>query len=167
MSKESFIQASAYLKQAVPLMIKYQIPTTPTNYALWYTYVAQTNPQLNAAVDSTIKESGLCSPLSSELLYQEHVAAQTERDVETMKQSLEAMVTELNTNMRDTINDTDDFQVMLEKSFGKLMKFEDEGLSIEETVALVRELVTLMGGEITLVSTPGAGARFEFWLPLT
>ncbi len=141
MSKESFVQASAYLKQAVPLMIKYQIPATPTNYALWYTYVAQTNPQLNAAVDSTIKESGLCSPLSSELLYQQHVAAQTERDVETMKQSLEAMVTELNTNMRDTINDTDDFQVMLEKSFGKLMKFEDEGLSIEETVALVRELV--------------------------
>ena len=33
-------------------------------------------------------------------------------------------------------------------------------------LALVRELVTLMGGEITLVSTPGAGARFEFWLPL-
>ena len=141
MSKESFIQASAYLKQAVPLMIKYQIPTTPTNYALWYTYVAQTNPQLNAAVDSTIKESGLCSPLSSELLYQEHVAAQTERDVETMKQSLEAMVTELNTNMRDTLSDTDGFKTMLEKSFSKLMKFEDEGLSIEETVALVRELV--------------------------
>ncbi len=141
MSKESFVQASAYLKQAVPLMIKYQIPTTPTNYALWYTYVAQTNPQLNAAVDSTIKASGICSPLSSELLYQEHVAAQTERDVETMKQSLEAMVSELNTNMRDTLNDTDGFQAMLEKSFSKLMKFEDEGLSIEETVALVRELV--------------------------
>jgi len=33
-------------------------------------------------------------------------------------------------------------------------------------LALVRELVTLMGGEITLVSNPGAGARFEFWLPL-
>lgn len=34
-------------------------------------------------------------------------------------------------------------------------------------LALVRELVTLMGGEITLESSPGAGARFEFWLPLT
>jgi diguanylate cyclase len=45
MSKENFTQTTAYLKQAVPLMIKYQIPTTPTNYALWYTYVAQTNPQ--------------------------------------------------------------------------------------------------------------------------
>lgn len=33
-------------------------------------------------------------------------------------------------------------------------------------LALVRELVTLMGGDIQLESTPGAGACFEFWLPL-
>lgn len=33
-------------------------------------------------------------------------------------------------------------------------------------LALVRELVTLMGGDITLESVPGQGACFEFWLPL-
>ena len=76
--KESFAESTSYLKKAVPLMIKYQIPTTPTNYALWYTYVAQTHPQLNAALDNTIAQSGACSPLSSELLYHEHLAAQTE-----------------------------------------------------------------------------------------
>ena len=65
MANDNFTQATAYLKQAVPLMIKYQIPTTPTNYALWYTYVAQTNPQLNEAVDKTIQSAGVCSPLSS------------------------------------------------------------------------------------------------------
>ncbi|MFC3912792.1 GGDEF domain-containing protein [Pseudaeromonas sharmana] len=141
MSKETFTQATAYLKQAVPLMIKYQIPTTPTNYALWYTYVAQTDPQLNAAVDQTLQTEGTCSPLSSELLYQQHVAAQTERNVENMKQSLEAMVSELGASMHDTLSDTGDFQTMLDKSFGRLQKFDDEGMSIEETISLVRELV--------------------------
>ena len=139
--KDSFAESTSYLKKAVPLMIKYQIPTTPTNYALWYTYVAQTHPQLNAALDNTIAQSGACSPLSSELIYHEHLAAQTERDMDTMKQSLEAMVTELDTSMQDTITGTGNFQNVLEKSFNKLLKFEDEGLSIEETVALVRELV--------------------------
>ena len=139
--KESFVESTACLKKAVPLMIKYQIPTTPTNYALWYTYVAQTNPQLNAALDSTLAKSGACSPLSSDLLYHEHLASQTERDMDTMKQSLEAMVTELDTSMQDTLNGTGNFQSVLDKSFNKLLKFEDEGLSIEETVALVRELV--------------------------
>ena len=99
MANDNFTQATAYLKQAVPLMIKYQIPTTPTNYALWYTYVAQPKPQLNEAVDRTIQSSGACTPLSSELLYQQHMAAQTERNVDTMKQSLEAMVTEINASM--------------------------------------------------------------------
>ncbi len=140
--KESFVESTACLKKAVPLMIKYQIPTTPTNYALWYTYVAQTNPQLNAALDSTLAKNGACSPLSSDLLYHEHLASQTERDMDTMKQSLEAMVTELDTSMQDTLNGTGNFQSVLDKSFNKLLKFEDEGLSIEETVALVRELVT-------------------------
>ena len=139
--KESFVESTACLKKAVPLMIKYQIPTTPTNYALWYTYVAQTNPQLNAALDSTLAKNGACSPLSSDLLYHEHLASQTERDMDTMKQSLEAMVTELDTSMQDTLNGTGNFQSVLDKSFNKLLKFEDEGLSIEETVALVRELV--------------------------
>jgi len=139
--KESFVESTACLKKAVPLMIKYQVPTTPTNYALWYTYVAQTNPQLNAALDSTLAKNGACSPLSSDLLYHEHLASQTERDMDTMKQSLEAMVTELDTSMQDTLNGTGNFQSVLDKSFNKLLKFEDEGLSIEETVALVRELV--------------------------
>ena len=139
--KDSFAESTSYLKKAVPLMIKYQIPTTPTNYALWYTYVAQTHPQLNAALDNTIAQSGACSPLSSELIYHEHLAAQTERDMDTMKQSLEAMVTELDTSMQDTITGTGNFQNVLETSINKLLKFEDEGLSIEETVALVRELV--------------------------
>ena len=139
--KESFVESTACLKKAVPLMIKYQIPTTPTNYALWYTYVAQTNPQLNAALDSTLAKNGACSPLSSDLLYHEHLASQTERDMDTMKQSLEAMVTELDTSMQDTLNGTGNFQSVLDKSFNKLLKFEDEGLCIEETVALVRELV--------------------------
>ena len=139
--KESFVESTACLKKAVPLMIKYQIPTTPTNYALWYTYVAQTNPELNAALDNTLAQNGACSPLSSDLLYHEHLASQTERDMDTMKQSLEAMVTELDTSMQDTLNGTGNFQSVLDKSFNKLLKFEDEGLSIEETVALVRELV--------------------------
>ncbi len=141
MANDNFTQATAYLKQAVPLMIKYQIPTTPTNYALWYTYVAQTNPQLNEAVDKTIQNSGACTPLSSELLYQQHMAAQTERNVDTMKQSLEAMVTEITASMQDTISDTGDFQAMLDKSFSRLMQLDEEGLSIDETMGLVRELV--------------------------
>lgn len=61
MSKDSFAQSAAYLKQAVPLMIKYQIPTTPNNYHLWYNYVSGAMPELNNAVDHAIKLQGTFS----------------------------------------------------------------------------------------------------------
>lgn len=138
---DEFVKSTANLKQAVPLMIKYQIPTTPTNYALWYTYVAQTNPQLNQAIDNSISETGVCSAVTSEQLYLKHLASKTERDSEQVKYSLEAIVTELQTAAKDTLTDTQQFHQVLDASFSELEKIDNDGLSIDEMVALVRELV--------------------------
>ncbi len=141
MPMDEFAQSTANLKQAVPLMIKYQVPTTPTNYALWYTYVAQTNPQLNQAIDRSISETGLCSAVTSEQLYQQHLALDTERNSEQVKHSLEAIATELQVTMQDTRIDAEQFHQVLEKGFSQLAKIDNEGLSLDEMVALVRELV--------------------------
>jgi len=141
MSKDNFTEASAYLKQALPLMIKYQIPTTPTNYAVWYTYVAQRNPGLSQAIDDSIRQQGHCSAHTSERLYQQHVADESSQSLEQTKLSLEAMLLELGATMADTLSDTGQFQQVLENSFAKLSRFESEGLSIEETTGLVRELI--------------------------
>lgn len=141
MPMDEFAQSTANLKQAVPLMIKYQVPTTPSNYALWYTYVAQTNPQLNQAIDNSISQTGLCSAVTSELLYQKHLALDTERDSEQVKHSLEAIATELHSSMKDTRLDTEQFHQALEKGFSQLAKIDSDGLSLDEMVGLVRELV--------------------------
>ena len=84
MSKDSFAQSAAYLKQAVPLMIKYQIPTTPNNYHLWYSYVSGDMPELNHAVDQAIKQQGTFSLTTCERLYHQHLAAQDEQQMEAM-----------------------------------------------------------------------------------
>lgn len=141
MSKNSFVESTSHLKKAVPLMIKYQVPTTPTNYALWYTYVANTDPALNAQVDATITQYGTCSEVQSDTLYQNHVAEKRVQDIDSVKQSLEALVSEMSHSMSDTIRDTDSFQSVLDTTFGQLARVEDEGLSIEETVAVVRSVV--------------------------
>jgi len=141
MPMDEFAKSTANLKQAVPLMIKYQIPTTPSNYALWYTYVAQSNPQLNQAIDRSIAESGVCSAVTSTKLYHEHLASETERNSEQVKYSLEAIATELQTTMKDTRLDADEFHQVLEKGFSQLAKIDNEGLSLDEMASLVRELV--------------------------
>jgi len=49
-------QASEYMRLALPLMKKYGIATTPTNYQVWFEYVAGHNRALSAAIDKHIDE---------------------------------------------------------------------------------------------------------------
>jgi diguanylate cyclase len=141
MSKDSFAQSAAYLKQAVPLMIKYQIPTTPANYTLWYSYVSASMPELNHAIDQAIKLQGTCSLTTCERLFHQHLAAQDEQQIETMKLSLAAMTSELGHTMQDALSDTGAFQTMLDRSFDRLSQIEDEGLSLDDTMGILRDLV--------------------------
>ncbi|MGL4893030.1 MAG: GGDEF domain-containing protein [Aeromonas veronii] len=141
MSKDTFAQSAAYLKQAVPLMIKYQIPTTPDNYHLWYNYVSASMPELNQAIDQAVKMQGTCSLTTCERLYHQYLAAQDEKQMEAMKLSLATMANELGHSMQDAISDTGMFQEMLDKSFDKLSRIDDEGFSLEDTMGILRELV--------------------------
>ena len=61
--------------------------------------------------------------------------------MEAMKLSLAAMANELGHSMQDAISDTGMFQEMLDKSFDKLSRIDDEGLSLEDTMGILRDLV--------------------------
>ncbi|MCL1143001.1 GGDEF domain-containing protein [Shewanella gaetbuli] len=133
--------AAANLKKAVPLMLKHQIPTTPTNYALWYAYVGEQNPQLNAELDAAIAQNQTCSPVTSEILYRKHVADPVELNVRELKQNLDAMVCELSQSLKDTNADTSSFQAQIDKDFSQLTDIETKGFSLEQVIGVVRSIV--------------------------
>lgn len=141
MSNDLLQTAALNLKKAVPLMLKYKIPTTPTNYALWYAYVGEQNPILNQELDTLIKQNISYSPVSSELLYRKHVADPVELDVREMRQNLDAMVCDLSQSLRDTNQDTVVFQTKMDKDFSKLTELENQGFSLEQVIAVVRSIV--------------------------
>ncbi|MDG3086263.1 GGDEF domain-containing protein [Vibrio hannami] len=141
MSKEEFQKATENLRKAVPLMIKNQVPTTPTNYALWYTYVDQTQPALNEELDELIEEYGLCLPSHNESLYKKYIASQTESDVTELKSNLEILVNEIFQSMKDTMEDTSSFQDMINKSFDTLESIDKEGITFDEVMGLLKDFV--------------------------
>jgi len=141
MSKNEFQKATENLRKAVPLMIKNQVPTTPSNYALWYTYVDNALPELNRELDEVVNEHGLCPPAQGESLYRTYVASKTEANVQQLRQSLERMLTEVSHSMNDTLVNTNNFQLKIDKSFSSLQRVEDEGLSFDEVMGLVRNLM--------------------------
>lgn len=140
MSKELMQLAAINLKKAVPLMLKHQIPTTPTNYALWYAYVDEKHPNLNKQLDIIIQEHNTCTPSNSTLLYREFVSDPVELDVIDMRQSLEAMATELSQSLKDTNTDATHFQKRIDTNFEQLNRIEEEGVSLEKVLGIVRNL---------------------------
>ncbi|MBV7314343.1 GGDEF domain-containing protein [Shewanella sp. NIFS-20-20] len=140
---DALLQTAAnHLRKAVPLMMKHQIPTTPTNYALWYAYVAEQQPELNRELDQVIADYQTCPSVTGELLYRQYVADPVELDVRSMRQNLEAMSIELLASLQDTNKDAVKFQNQIDNQFTKLNMIEQEGMSLEQVLSLVKSLVS-------------------------
>ncbi|GIU27074.1 GGDEF domain-containing protein [Shewanella schlegeliana] len=134
-------ESALKLKKAIPLMLKHQIPTTPTNYALWYAYVGEKNPKLNQHLDEIVGQYNTCPPSHSERLYREYLADPAALNVVDMRLNLDAMVTELSQSLKDTNLDASQFHHKINNNYDKLNKIDNEGFTIEEVLTVVKGLV--------------------------
>ncbi|PKF63683.1 GGDEF domain-containing protein [Psychromonas sp. psych-6C06] len=140
MSSNLLIRSAENLKKAVPLMMKYKVPTTPLNYALWYTYVSDELPLLNEKLDSLLENSEVCPPAQANVLYREFVADQTESETWAMRNSIDKMLIQLGQSLTDTCKDTNDFQKSFAQTFDDINNVDDNGLSVEEVIGLLKKL---------------------------
>lgn len=140
MNSNLMIESAQNLKKAVPLMMKYKVPTTPLNYALWYTYVSEELPLLNEKLEALIENKEICPPVQSASLYREFVADDSESSTWALRSSVDKMLLHIEKSLTDTHNDTNNFQKNVEKTFGEINNVEDDGLSFEEVVFLLKKL---------------------------
>ena len=66
-------EAAALLKQAVPLMVRHNIPPNPVHYALWYTYSKGQEPELNRHLDRVVKDFDCFPPESATKLFRDYI----------------------------------------------------------------------------------------------
>ncbi|ADT88977.1 GGDEF family protein [Vibrio furnissii CIP 102972] len=123
-------------------MMKHHVAATPANYALWYTYVDNTIPRLNQEMDVVLDNFGLCPPASGDYLYKQFIASKAETSVGDLRANIELLVSEVASSMSDTMTDTTAFEAIIDKSFRDLERVENENLSIEEVMTLIRQLVS-------------------------
>ncbi len=141
MMDDNFKIAAENLKKAIPLMLKNQVPTTPANYALWYTYVDQAIPELNQEIDRIIADFGLCPPAQSKLLYRNYVADRANMDITNVRESIEVLANEISSTMCDTITNTSQFSSMINRSLLSLQRVDTPNVAIEDVMKIVRQLV--------------------------
>lgn len=66
-------EAAALLKQAIPLMVRHNIPPNPVHYALWYTYSKGLDPELNRHLDRVVKDFDCFPPESATRLFRDYI----------------------------------------------------------------------------------------------
>ncbi len=129
------------LKQTVPLLLKYKLPADPTNYALWYTYVSNESTQLKLEIDKNLDKGYPLSAAKSQEIYRNYLSEKQEVDPWQLRQSVEAMLLEVSQSMKDTKADTKEFKSLMDSNLDSLSKVENEGLSVQEVMSLVRKMV--------------------------
>ncbi|EKE77478.1 diguanylate cyclase [Gallaecimonas xiamenensis 3-C-1] len=128
-------------KKTLGLLSKYRLPPTPEHYALWYVYVSEENPELNAAVDQSLGKDDQLGPSSAALLFQAHLGDARWRDTQALTASLDALGQELSSTLHDTRQDTAQFQSALRDRFGRLGGIEEGSVSLDLLLDEVRNLV--------------------------
>jgi diguanylate cyclase len=70
----SIERSTELLRLALPWMSRQRAGLHPVSYAVWFDYVAQTNPPLRAAVDEHLAREGALDEFATQALFTRHVA---------------------------------------------------------------------------------------------
>ena len=84
----SIERSTELLRQALPWMSRQQAGLHPVSYAVWFDYVAQTNPALRAAIDEHLAREGALDEFATHALFKRHVA---DVDPETAQRVVDQM----------------------------------------------------------------------------
>jgi diguanylate cyclase len=70
----SIERSTELLRLALPWMSRQRAGLHPVSYAVWFEYVAQTNPPLRAAIDEHLARAGALDEFATHALFTRHVA---------------------------------------------------------------------------------------------
>lgn len=130
------------LKKVIPLMGKYSVPVTPINYAVWYTYVTESNSEVTKRLNKAINESKLIAQTETQNIYNDCIEQKHTIDSEKVRRHLEAMLLEIASNFDDTINNTQDFSKIIDEHLNRFERQGDPNLTMKEAMLLIQKLIT-------------------------
>jgi diguanylate cyclase len=143
---EGIERSTELLRRALPLMSRQAAGLHPISYAVWYDYVAQTNPALHAAVDELIARDGQLDESSTRELFRRHVA---DMDTETAQRMTDGFAQVL-AGMAQTARTADDQTASFGQSLNRLSAeleagAEPEPAALAEVLAGTHQMQQAMG----------------------
>jgi diguanylate cyclase len=102
--------AAEYLRMAVPLMSRHQVPATPENYATWYKYVSGDIPELRTEIDRLISEKTAFTAAINTQLFRQYVTEHDMGNVEKIRTDLNKILSEVGSTLNEAGAGARDFE---------------------------------------------------------
>lgn len=133
-----FPEASAFAKATLEHLEREQIPPSPENYAVWYSYLAKLDPDLVRAIDILQSNREEVTPARTAELHARYLSIGKEREVITnIAREVEAALTEMMGMLRETGRDTGRFG----ESLAEFSLTVDEHMGLTDLQEAVRAMV--------------------------
>ena len=146
--------AAEYLRMAVPLMSRHNVPATPDNYSTWYMYVSGENPELNAEIDRLISEKAEFDSTVNSQLYRHHVAEHDLSNVEQIRTDLNKILSEVGSTLTEAGDGARSFE-------GKLGGIAN-GVSDKQDLGEIRDLLTTLVKETRQMQSATSAMQNNF-----
>ena len=135
--KNSIEEINGYIRLALPLMSKHNIPITPKNYAVWFQYVSGSNGELTHAIDTLLGKRGLFTEERNESLYRQFCAENDENELRKIREDLQQILLTILREVTELTGQTQEYESLVSHSVNSL----SEGASIQEVRAVINDII--------------------------
>lgn len=115
-------EAAALLKQAVPLMMRHDIPPNPVHYALWYTYSKGQEPELNRRLDKVVSDFDSFPPETAVKLFRDYIIRGELDEARAGQEQVIDLVDDIETDVSRSVMGGREFQASLEQGLAALQE---------------------------------------------
>ena len=135
--KGSTEESENYVRLALPLMSKHNMPITPRNYTVYYNYVSGANSELNKAFDTVIAKGETIDDEKIKSLYSQFCMEDDENGLRNLRNDLHQMIKTILGEITELTGQTGKYESLVSNSVAKL----SEGASVQQIKDVVNEIV--------------------------
>ncbi|MBT7409851.1 MAG: GGDEF domain-containing protein [Methylococcales bacterium] len=141
------------LKKILPLMGRFNIPTTPENYAVWYEYSLNRTPALNKKIDKIKTQANAFTNKVNNDLYVQFVANQNSEALEHTEQNIRHVIKVLNHNMDKMYQGAEHYTDFLANVEQELSAQPEAQRLSELIINLISETTTLKASNLEMTTS--------------
>jgi diguanylate cyclase len=135
--RTSSADSRGYVRLAIPLMTKYDIPITPENYAVWYIYVSGTNSELNRTIDAICTEGKPFTDEINEKLHHHFCTDGDETELKKLREDLRQILVTILGQVADLTGQTQKYELFIANSIDVLT----DDASVDDVKKVIGDLI--------------------------